>query len=245
MPDRILIINADDLGYDPAVTRGILESMRGGVVSSATLIVNSPTSKEAAASATGPAIGLHFNLARFAPVASGFPATCLVSGEFSEPLAGQLPAEVVEQEALAQLDRLKAMMGRPATHVDVHKHLHRWPAVFDGLCAAAKIRGLPVRSIDEPMRKALRARGIATPDGFIGEAGQEPYWTLPRLRQAIESLPDGVTELMCHPGYSPSTIPSGYSLQREVELRTFVDPSAAALLKRGNLKVADFTALAG
>jgi predicted glycoside hydrolase/deacetylase ChbG (UPF0249 family) len=68
---------------------------------------------------------------------------------------------------------------------------------------------------------------------------------LPRLRQAIESLPDGVTELMCHPGYSPSTIPSGYSLQREVELRTFIDPSAAVLLKRGNVKVADFSALAG
>jgi len=245
MSDRILIINADDLGYDPAVTRGILESMRGGVVSSTTLIVNSPHSEQAAASAKGLAIGLHLNLARFAPVGGGFPAGHLVSGELSESLAGQLPADVVEQEALAQLDRLEAMIGRPATHVDVHKHLHRWPAVFDGLCAAAKIRGLPVRSIDEPMRKALRARGIATPDGFIGDAGKEAYWTLPRLRQAIESLPEGVTELMCHPGFSPLTIPSAYPRQREVELQTFTHPDAAALLKQAKVKVADFTALAG
>ncbi len=245
MPDRILIINADDLGYDPAVTKGILESMRGGVVSSATLIVNSPHSEQAAASATGLAIGLHLNLARFAPVGGGFPAGHLVSGELSESLAGQLPAVVVEQEALAQLDRLEAMIGRPATHVDVHKHLHRWPGVFDGLCAAAKIRGLPVRSIDEPMRKALRARGIATPDGFIGEAAQEAYWTLPRLQQAIDLLPEGVTELMCHPGYSPVTIPSGYSRQREVELRTFTHPSAAGLLRQAKVKVGDFTELAG
>lgn len=38
MGNRILIINADDLGYDPAVTRGILEAMRAGLVSSATLM---------------------------------------------------------------------------------------------------------------------------------------------------------------------------------------------------------------
>jgi len=245
MAERILIINADDLGYDPAVTEGILESMRGGVVSSTTLIVNSPYSEEAAASAKGLAIGLHLNLARFAPVDPGFPAAHLVSGELSEPLAGRLPADVVEREALAQLDRLEAMVGRPATHVDVHKHLHRWPAVFDGLCAAAKIRGLPVRSIDGPMRKALRAREIATPDGFIGDAGREAYWTLPRLEEAIESLPEGVTELMCHPGYSPRTIASGYSQQREVELGTFIHPRAAALLRSAKVRVADFTALAG
>ena len=39
---RRLILNADDFGYDPAVSRGIAESMRKGVVSSTTMIVNSP-----------------------------------------------------------------------------------------------------------------------------------------------------------------------------------------------------------
>ncbi len=241
MAERILIINADDLGYDPAVTRGILEAIRGGVVSSATLMVNSPHAENAAASADGLAVGLHLNLARFTPSWSGFPKQWLVDGSLSEALASQLPADVVEREALAQLDRLESMIGRPATHVDAHKHLHRWPSVFDGLCSAAKARTLPVRSIDAKMRRALRQRGIATPDTFLGEAAQEAYWTIARLSHAVEKLPEGVTELMCHPGYAPSAIPSAYSRQREVELQTFTHPSAVTLLGRAGVKVANFT----
>ncbi len=243
MSDRTVIINADDLGYDPAVTEGILQAMRGGVVSSATLIVNSPHSERAAALAGGLAVGLHLNLARFAPVWSDFPEDFLVEGTFSEQLAAKLPAEVVERETMAQLERLEALLGRPPTHVDVHKHLHRFPSVLDGLCAAVRNRALPVRSVDEGMRQALRSRGIGTPDQFIGDAGREPYWTLSRLRVALQTLSDGVTELMCHPGYSPQAIPSAYSLQREVELQTFIHPSARALLERCQAKVADFTAL--
>lgn len=243
MPPRTLIINADDFGYDPAVTRGIVEAMRSGVVTSTTLIVNSPHAEDAAASAAGLAVGLHLNLARFAPAWNGFPAGWLIGGELSESLASQLPAGVVEQEARAQLDRFEALMKRPATHVDAHKHLHRWPAVLDGLCAAAKARGLPVRSIDPAMRKALQERGIATPHEFIGDASGEAYWTLSRFQTAIETLADGVTELMCHPGYSPISVPSAYSSQREVELQTFIHPSAVALLRHAGVNVADFTVL--
>jgi len=243
MPRRTLIINADDFGYDPAVTRGIVEAMRSGVVTSTTLIVNSPHAEHAAASAAGMAVGLHLNLARFAPVWNGFPAGWLIAGELSESLASQLPADVVEQEARAQLDRFEALMKRPATHVDAHKHLHRWPAVLDGLCAAAKARGLPVRSIDLAMRKVLQEGAIATPHEFIGDASGEAYWTLSRFQSAIETLAEGVTELMCHPGYSPISIPSAYSSQREVELQTFIHPSAVALLRRASVNIADFTVL--
>src|SRR6059058_816174 len=99
---RKLILNADDLGYDPAVTRGILESMRGGVVTSATLMVNLPYSEEAAAAAKGLAIGLHLNLARGEPVAKDFPRSLLgPDGGFVEPRAGALSAEAVERETLA------------------------------------------------------------------------------------------------------------------------------------------------
>jgi len=245
MGTRILIINADDLGYDPAVTQGIFEAMRGGVVSSATLMVNSPHAGRAAAAAFGLSIGLHFNLARFAPVWRDFPEALLVGGEMSESLASQLPAQVVEQEALAQLNLLEAMLGRPATHLDTHKHLHRWPAVFEGVCAVAKARGLPVRSIDEGMRQALRERRIATADALIGDAGREPYWTLTRFREAIAELSDGATELMCHPGHPPTHVLSGYSLQREAELQTFLHPSATLLLLQAGVTLADYTALRG
>jgi len=77
---RRLIINADDLGYDPAINRGIVEAMRKGAVTSATLMVNLPHSAEGAALASGLAVGLHLNLARGMPVSPRFPPTFLVSG---------------------------------------------------------------------------------------------------------------------------------------------------------------------
>jgi predicted glycoside hydrolase/deacetylase ChbG (UPF0249 family) len=239
----MLIINADDLGYDPSITRGILEAIRFGVVSSATLIVNSPHSLEAAAQAKELPVGLHFNLARYAPCWTRFPKSLLNKGEFSESRAGQLPPEVVETEALAQLDRLENLLGHPATHLDVHKHLHQQPAVLAGLCVAAKKRGLPIRSISDRMRASVRSGGVRTPDHFVGDAGVEPYWTMARLRSTVQELRPGLTELMCHPGFAPTKVRTGYAQQREVELATFKHPDARRLLDACQVALASFQAL--
>src|SRR5688572_17040559 len=131
---KLVIINADDLGYDPGVTRGILECMRQGVVTSTTFMVNMPFSEDAAAAGRGLAIGLHLNLARHPPAWARFPRALLGDdGGFVETRANELPADVVEQETFAQLDRLEQLLGRPATHIDVHKHLHQHPAILSGL----------------------------------------------------------------------------------------------------------------
>ncbi len=221
---RVVILNADDFGYEPRVTRGIVEAMTRGIVSSTTMMVNGPHAEDAAALAAGLAVGLHLNLARWRAVSE--PAR-----ELKEAGAGALTADFVESEAHAQLDRLRALLGREATHVDVHKHLHRYAGVLEGLGRAAKVRGLPVRSVDVGMREALRAQGVATNDHFEGDAGPEAYWTLARLEAHLDALPaDGVVELMCHPGFAPAAVQSGYSAQREVELATFTSTEARALL---------------
>lgn len=243
MKDLRLIINADDLGYDPAVTRGILESMRQGVVSSATFMVNTPFSEEAAQQARGLRLGLHLNLARWRPVASAFPASLLKDGELVEARAGELPAEVVEAEALAQLDRLTALLGAPATHIDVHKHLHRNAGALEGLIAAARARRLPVRAIDSTMRQRLRAAGVRTTDHFIGDADRDAYWTPQRMTEHLASLEEGVTELMCHPGYAPSHVKSGYAAQREIELATFCAAQTKEQLRQSGIGIISFAEL--
>lgn len=248
---RALILNADDLGYDPAVTRGILRSMREGVVSSTTFMVNTPHSRSAAqAVREGPpgalAIGLHLNLARGVPLSPGFPERLLERGALSEALAGALPPEVVEAETHAQLARLELLLGQGATHLDVHKHLHRHPGVLQGLARAARAAGLPVRSIELGMRRALEAAGVRTNQHFLGDAGAEAYWTLEELQRQLAHLPeDGVVELMCHPGYAPETLQSGYAAQREVELETVLHPRARELLAQCGVPVADFRVLHG
>ncbi len=48
---------------------------------------------------------------------------------------------------------------------------------------------------------------------------------------------------MCHPGYQPTSLKSGYSAQREVELSTFTDPRARGLLARFGVELVTFRAL--
>lgn len=239
-----LIVNADDLGYDPAVSEGILEAMHTGVVSSATFMVNTPFAREAARSASGLAIGLHLNLARWAPLSGAIPAALLEGGELDEAQASRLSAEMAASETEAQLDELQRLLGRPATHIDVHKHLHRHPAVLEGLARVAARRRLPVRALDAAMRASLTNAGVRTTDHFIGDAGKQAYWTLEQWRSSLKRLDGGVTELMCHPGHVPSQVKSGYSAQREIELKTLLSAEAKAALREEDIELADFRLLA-
>lgn len=221
-----LILNADDFGYDPAVSRGIAQAMREGVVSSTTMIVNSPWSEDAAAQAEGLAVGLHLNLVRFESVSQP-------SVELTE--RGHHDLQFIVKETRAQLDQLKKLLGRDATHIDVHKHAHRGPSVLGALGIVAREYRLAVRSIDPVMRQALRDAGVRTNDAFFGEAGETAWWTPEQWARTLDQVPrEGVVELMCHPGHRPSNVASGYGDQREVELTTFLSPaSREALVTRG------------
>lgn len=220
MSSRRVVLNADDFGYDPAVTRGIEQAMREGLVSSTTMMVNTPHSEDAAKRSAGLSIGLHFNLARWASIADP-------RRSFDQEDASALSPAFVGEELSAQLERLRVLTGRPATHLDVHKHLHRHENVLAGVMGVAKQLGLAVRSIDDRMRRIVRAAGIRTNDAFFGDAGAEAYWTQPRFEAALRELPsDGLVELMCHPGLEPSHVKSGYSAQRPIELATFLSEAS-------------------
>jgi chitin disaccharide deacetylase len=240
-----LIINADDLGYDPAVDVGLLRALRTGVVTSATLMVNTPYSAEAAAAARGLAVGLHLNLARGRPLSTGVPPSQLLQGGFVEARASALPVQAVEAETRAQLALAEKLLGQRPTHLDVHKHLHRHANVLSAVAAVAQEESLPVRALDAAMREELRAHGVATTDFFLGEAGGEAYWTLQRFLSALQALQEGTTEWMCHPGEPPSAVVSGYALQRRVELQTLTSPEARAALEGAGVVLCDFGTLFG
>ena len=242
-PSRRLIVNADDLGYDPAVSEGIVLAMRGGVVSSSTLMVNLPHSAHGATLARGLPVGLHLNLSRGSPLSARFPASLLRDGAFEETLVSSLPADIVAEEAAAQLARAEELLGAPPTHVDVHRHLHRVGAVLEGLGRVAAARGLPVRALEEGMRAGLRRAGVQTTDHFVGEAGGEAYWTEQRFADTVAALDAGVTELMCHPGYPPRETRTSYALQRAVELATLTSAASRKALQEAGVTLVSFADL--
>jgi predicted glycoside hydrolase/deacetylase ChbG (UPF0249 family) len=235
MSNARVILNADDLGYEPWVSLGIVEAMVQGIVSSTTLMVNTPYTDEAVAAARKYQLstGLHFNLARHLPLSSA-PAHLLTAhGELDESKVSQWSSTEVEAELRAQVNAFEKSMRSPPTHLDVHKHLHLNAHVLAAIVTVAREHALPVRSINADMRQALKHSNVKTNDVFGGEAGAEPGWTLPLLEERLKGLPEvGVVEWMCHPGYEPKQLKSGYGKQREVERDTFVSAKARGLLEQ-------------
>ena len=80
-----VIVNADDFGFAPAVTAGILEAHAAGTVSSTSMMVHCAGWDEAVRSARAtPAldVGLHFCLLTGAPLAKVPSLTDAKSGRF-------------------------------------------------------------------------------------------------------------------------------------------------------------------
>lgn len=241
---RLIIVNADDLGYDPAIDRGILEAASCGVVRSATLLANLPRARESLSLARGVkglAVGLHLNFAR-GPALAG-PSMLAPGGELDERSAAKASEADALLEARAQLARFAELAGRGPTHLDVHKHLHRREAIFSAVARLALERGLPVRALDPAMRASLRALGVATTDAFFGDTGPTAYWSPARLIEAMEAAPEGATELMCHPGFAPTEVRTGYGAQRESELAALKDPAVVERARRGDLRLGTFADL--
>jgi predicted glycoside hydrolase/deacetylase ChbG (UPF0249 family) len=214
---RLHVVNADDHGYDPEIDRGILEAHARGIVTSATAMVDTPFSAAALAAAPRSlGLGLHAVL---------------------DPAAGRAEAE---RALRRQLDRFRALRGAEPTHLDAHKHAHAVPPVLEAFAAVAAAAGLPVRSIDEAMRRTLRAMGVATPDRFLGDAARRPAWTRSALRAALASLSDGVTELMAHPGHAPSHARTSFGPEREIELDALCDPEARRLVDAAGARLCDY-----
>ena len=67
---RLLIVNADDFGYCEQRNRGIVKSFQDGIVSSASLLVNSESALEAIqlSKKCGIHLGIHLNLTEGRPL---------------------------------------------------------------------------------------------------------------------------------------------------------------------------------
>jgi predicted glycoside hydrolase/deacetylase ChbG (UPF0249 family) len=215
-----LIVNADDLGYDSEIDRGILEAHARGVVTSATAMVDTPFAAAALAAAP-PTLGVGLHVV----------------------LAPELPAGAVAAEVRRQVERFAALAGRPPTHLDSHKHAHARADRLEGFAEAAAALGLPARAIDAATRAALRARGVRTPDDFLGDAALRPCWTPGRLAAALAGIADGTTELMAHPGFPPAAARTSFGAEREVELAALCDPAARRAIAAAGIELISFAAL--
>lgn len=221
-PLRPLLACADDLGVASSSDNLILNLLRDGRLSGASLLVDAPNAAEAGAAARGLRLGLHLNLSQpfgqaFATRHVGRWIQAAWSGRISPsgPLADQLRAEIDRQ-----LEWFARCLGRPPDHVDGHEHVHGLPGIAPLLAerlARAGLGSVPVRSVRARRWRGAKAELIsrlcgspgATPqnDDFLGVydfGAHTPYGQLVAswLRAAGER-----PLLMCHPGDGAGAMP--------------------------------------
>lgn len=249
---RQLIVTADDFNLSAGVSQGILEAHRHGIVTETSAMVNLGDLQQALAVLTEAprlGVGLHLNITRGRPLAPLRAVQDLLGsdGQFlgsPQALPVQLRIEAVRAEFRAQLESFRAAFGRLPQHLDTHHHVHQHPVVLEALLDLAGPLQLPVRSIDAQMRARVTARRLRSPAHFLGDAGDEPYWTETRLLSTIQALPPGVTELMCHPGYFDGAIAySRYGRQRDVERQALCAPEVAARIREEEIRLVTYAAV--
>jgi predicted glycoside hydrolase/deacetylase ChbG (UPF0249 family) len=214
---RYLIVNGDDFGASPGVNRGVLEAHRNGILTSTSLMVDTPWSEEAALLSRGVpglSVGLHVHL-RAGTGDVDAPAGCVTELE-------------------RQLQRFQTLMSRPPTHLDSHYNTHRDPSILPHFTAFARRWGLPLREYC-PVRYVSKFYGQ-----WGGETHVEQISPDGLLRILDAYVRDGVTELGCHPGYVDAHLRSGYTKEREVEVRTLCSPTVRKALRDRQIELVSF-----
>ncbi len=209
---KFVIINADDFGYGRGVNRAIAELHDQGVVTSASLMVNTPGTAEGVAMAAARpslSLGLHVNFTNEA-----------------ERLVDLDDPEGTRRELRRQFDLFVALTGRPPTHLDSHQHVHRRPSCQPSFLQLALEYGLPLRD-----RAPVTFKG-----GFYGQwvhgISEQEKVSFEALTGIVSTeLRRGIYELAVHPGYHDSAADYVYHRDREWERATLADPRLPGLLR--------------
>jgi predicted glycoside hydrolase/deacetylase ChbG (UPF0249 family) len=271
LKSRRLVVNADDFGFTPDVNEGIVEAHSRGILTSTTLMANGAAFEDAVRRARQTPsldIGCHLVLIGGESLTTGraLPATV------PQLLAALARRDLrVYDELAAQVRRIVDAGVRP-THLDTHKHTHLAPPVLDAVARLSAETGIRWvrRPFDFPLtalrgrvprakqltsdalgllrrrfHRVLERHGCRTTDHFAGFQITGRFRT-PELVQLLDSLPEGTTEFMCHPGRCGDALRHARTRlkeSREQELEALLAPEAREALRRNGIELVGFGAL--
>jgi predicted glycoside hydrolase/deacetylase ChbG (UPF0249 family) len=229
--EKVLIVNADDFGLSAGVNRGILDANARGILTSASLMVCREAAEDASmltrfARALG--IGLHLDLGEWRYSTGGWHAV--------EEVVDLDDPEAVAREVDRQIRRFERLVGRAPTHLDSHQHVHLREPARSVVLARGRSLGVPVRSCTP----GVRFRGEFYGQDAKGVPCHE-HIGVDALVRVLTSLPTGVTELGCHPGYAEG-LTDPYAREREVELRALCDPEVREAVRTLEIRLLSYGA---
>lgn len=167
-----LILNADDFGLSPSINKGIVECFEKGLISSATMMMNTPYTEEAIELAKKhnlKNIGIHLNLTYGKSVLpkSEVPSLVDENGTFHYVCMLGYYTQYLDakKELKAQIEKFLAS-GLTPTHLDHHHYFNEIPNILKAYLELAQEYNLPVRGMDENARTLAREMGLKTTDEF-------------------------------------------------------------------------------
>lgn len=217
---RFMIVNADDLGLSAEVDRGIFEAHDGGVVTSASVLVDGPAVEAAVQEARKrPKLGLGIHVA---------------FDSRGKWLIDMLDLDAVQRELDRQLQAFVRLTGGPPDHIDSHHHAHRRFNVARLFLDAGRRYRVPVRGFSEVV--------------FIGRFYGQPEFgktdmskiSVEALLVLLRSLRAGVSEISCHPGRLESRPDAIYNREREAELSALMDERVRAAIVDEDIRLINY-----
>jgi chitin disaccharide deacetylase len=233
VPTRRLIVNADDFGQSAGINEGIIQCHEDGIVTSASLMVRWPWASAAAEYARAtPAlsVGLHLDLGEW-----GYR-----NGDWVpryEVVAPDDPA-AIRAEIVRQLETFQRLLGRAPTHIDSHQHVHRRELARSVVAEISARLGVPFRRASEQVRYRGEFYG-QSPEGDVLDGAI----TVEHLIGILRTLPEGTTELGCHPGLRCDA-QGMYVAEREQEVNVLCDPRVRATIQAERIDLISFRDLA-
>jgi predicted glycoside hydrolase/deacetylase ChbG (UPF0249 family) len=266
-----LVVNADDFGFTPDVNQGIVEAHRRGILTATTLMANGAAFEDAlrlARETPSLDIGCHLVLVGGHSLVTGKPYPPTVG----KLLTAMARREIRPYEELAAQVRRAVEAGVCPTHLDTHKHSHLAPPVLDAVARLSEEFGIRWvrRPFDFPLNalrgtvprlkrltsgalgllrrrfhRVLEKHGCRTTDHFAGFQITGRFRTA-ELVQLLAAIPEGSTELMCHPGHCGEALRGAHTRlkeSREHELQALVAPETRAALERNGIELVSYAEL--
>ena len=220
---KYLIVNADDLGYSQGVNEGIIYAHENGIVTSTSLMVYGKAANQAVTLTrkyTKLGLGLHFQI--------GKEDQDILTRQLTKTLA-ITAIENTKKEFNKQIELFTKMIGKLPDHIDGHYHVHKLPLIFPFIRQFARKNNIP-----------LRDDGIKCIKTFFDFRGESKI-SVEALTKILRELPEGTSELMCHPAKYTSDLNSSYKRQREVEFASLTSNKVRQAIKELGIKLINWS----
>lgn len=258
-----LIVNADDFGRHELINSAVRNSFENGICRSTSLMAGGQAFDDAVKilrECPELDVGVHFTLVMGRPVLppSEIPSLVDTEGNFhadfslfvKKYLTGRISLNEVCAELSAQLTKIQNA-GLKVSHSDSHQHIHTLPKILDvvlDLSERADIKAVRMPLVDGVSlsvgrmglkilasfgKSKAKSRGFFVPDNFKGlvaGGAVDEEW----LCGMIERMPEGVTELMIHPGGDNGVLQDFTEWEHDFEAE-FNAAKSVNVIKRLNL----------